>query len=707
MDVDVNGQEVVAIRPDKSHPYSQGYACIKGTSLGRLHHDPARLNYPQKKTGTGWHRISWDQAITEIGERVQALRQEHGNRCIAHYTGNPTFFSSQNLLYSDAFLKALGSPNLFASHSIDVNNKFHVATEMFGNSLLQPIPDFEHCQFFLCLGSNPQASQMSVVSQPHAMKALKGIQERGGRVLIIDPRRTESAAKIGDHAFIKPGTDAYFLLGLLHVLIHESPSFSAQDPASAAGFQDFLRIADDWHPERVAAITGIEPQLIHELAQQYAEAKGGVIYLSTGVNMGPFGSIAFWLATGLAYITGNLDQPGGSRFGDGPFDVVRISNLLGVGGFDAERTLENGWHRVAGAFPVGALEEEIHSEHPERIRALFVSAGNPLHSVPGNNLATAFDRLELKVAIDIYMSETAAACDYVLPAADMLERSDYPLSHANLQPKPHASYAPAVVQPSFERRQEWQIFSDLAVACGAPIFGKSILNGLPRINRFLGRLKGKIPKIRPITPDDLIAALLASGGQLRLSDLRKRPQGQFLKPKNNGQSLRKKWPTPSGRLELAPARLLVDLTRLKTLEPQWLEPDKSQRLRVIGRRERRSHNSWFHNTPGMKHESGNVALMNPADAQQRSLQDGDDIRISADSGDQSPEIRLPIKITEDVMPGVLVVPHGWGHTQAGAGKAQQLPGANINEVLPNAADHLEPVSGQAIMLGHRLSVIKA
>lgn len=706
------GEEVVAVRPDKQHPASEGYACIKGTSLGRLHHDPARLNYPQKKVNGRWQRISWEQAIAEIGEQVYSLQSEYGQRCIAHYTGNPTFFSSQNLLFSEAFLKALGSPNLFASHSIDVNNKFHVSTEVFGNSLLQPIPDIPNCEFFLCLGSNPQASQMSVVSQPHAMRSLKGVQARGGRVLVIDPRRTETASKIGDHAFIKPGTDAYLLLGVLHVLMQEMVGFQPEDPYSATGLKEFLKIADGWTPERTAAITGLSAEFIREIAQDYVAADGGIIYLSTGVNMGPFGSIAFWLALGLSYITGNLDRPGGLRFGAGPFDTLRVARMLGVGGFDAERTLVSGWHRVAGAFPVAALEEEICSDHPQRIRALFVSAGNPLHSVPGNQLASAFDRLSLKVAIDIYMSETAAQCDYVLPATDMLERADFPLSHANLQIRPHACYAPAVVAPAHERRQEWEIFSDLALACRAPVLGKSILNPLPRINRLLSKFESRSPlPLRKITPEDVIAGLLWAGGQVRLADLKAKPRGgQWLRALPKKSLLRKKLHTTDGRIQLAPERLMNDLSRLQAWETRLLEANDEHEtqgtLQIIGRRERRSHNSWFHNTPGIKHESGNVAIMHPEDAAKRKLESGDTIRLKPlkSMATSTPEIRLSVKVSDEIMPGVLAVPHGWGHHGAGAGKAKNLPGGNINQVLPNVADHIEPVSGQAIMLGHSLRV---
>jgi anaerobic selenocysteine-containing dehydrogenase len=686
-------ETVVDVRPDRDHPVSKGYACVKGTTLGALHHDPDRLDYPLKRVGRGWERISWRQAVDEIGARVRRLRSDHGDRSVALYTGNPTFFSPQHLLFSAAFIEAIGSPNHFASHSIDVNTKFHVSTELYGLPTVHPVPDIGRTRFLMILGSNPAISQMSVVQLPDAMRRLREIETRGGRVVIVDPRRTETARKVGEHVAIRPGTDAYLLLGMLHTLVYERGLDTTVARTVADGVDEVLAAARPWSADRVAAITGVEAARIRELADAFANADGAALYVSTGVNMGPFGSIAYWLVQGLNLLTGNLDRVGGLLVPPGPFDTLRLSKLLGHGDMWSERTLVDGWHRVAGAFPVGALADEIAADHPERVRALFVSAGNPLHSVPGRELGDALDRLDLLVCIDIYPSETADHADYLLPATDMLERGDYPISWANLQETPFAQWTDPVVAPGHERRQEWEIFSDLAVACGASPIGRSLANTIPRVNSLLARLPGDWR----ITPDRLLAALFRWGGQVTLEQLRRNPEGVWLEPTEPGRFLGRRVPTPNGRVQLAPLSILRDLVRLRAAAAE-LETDDG-RLLLIGRRERRSHNSWMHNNPGINQPPANIALVHPDDADRLGITDGTLVEVAGPTG----AVRVPARITDDISAGVISVPHGWGHTSS-LRRAGALGGANINQVVPGGRDHLEPVSGQAIMLAHRVTV---
>jgi len=696
LDVTLDGETVVAVKPDKTHPVTQGYACIKGAALGELHHDPDRVNFPLKKVDGAWQRISWPQAIAEIGGKLKALQKTHGKRSIAHYYGNPTAFSMQNLLYSASFMQALGSPNIYASHSIDLNNKFHVADAMYGMVDVHPVPDFEHCEFFLCMGSNPMVSQMSVVAVTHVMDRLKAIEERGGRVVVVDPRRTETAQKLAEHHFITPGTDAWLLLGMAHVITQERPLDRDRVSTHARGLDTLIKAVSAWTPERVAPITGIPAEHIRELATAYAEARGGVLYMSTGVNMGPFGSIAYWLVQALSLITGNLDARGGLVFSQGAFDMSRLIKLMEGQPAQPPRTLKAGWEQVAGAFPVGALAEEIMLDHPERIRGLVVSAGNPLHSVPGNQLAGAFEHLDLLVSIDLYLSETAQQADYVLPATDMLERSDFPLSHLNFQAVPHAQYSPALVAPQFERKPESWIFSQLAQAAGAPLLGPTLMNGPARVNRLLDRLPG----LRGLQVDDLLALLLRIGGKTTLAELKRNPQGISLPPPQPGNFLGRRVPSSDGQVDLAPESVVADLSRLEGAAAQYsYDPDH---LRIIGRRERRSHNSWMHNNRRIKHDSGIHALMHPEDAQRRGIADGDLIELGDDK-----TLTLPVKLSTDIMPGVVCIPHGWGHRQSGLNKARTLPGDNINTVLPDAAANMEPVSGQAIIVSHRVTVRRA
>lgn len=690
-------ERVVDVKPDRAHPVSKGYACVKGTSLGDLHHDPDRVDRPLKRVDGDWVAISWDQAIREIGERVRALRADHGDRSIALYSGNPTFFSFQNLVFSAAFVEALGSPNYFASHSVDVNTKFHVSTELYGLPTVHPVIDFDHTSFVMVLGSNPAVSQMSVIQAPDALGHLRAVERRGGRVVIVDPRRTETAARVGEHVFIRPGTDAYLLFALVHVLVHEDHLDLTSARLVATGVDRFVAVAEPWTPERVESITGIPAATIRELARAYRDADGAALYLSTGVNMGPFGSLAYWALQGLNLLTGNLDRRGGLLVPEGPFDTLKLSAALGHGG-DAHRTIVSGWPRVAGAFPVAALAEEITVEHPERIRALFVSAGNPLHSVPGHELADALGELDLVVGIDLYRNETIERfAHYVLPAADMLERSDYPIAWANLQPTPWAQWTAPVVAPRAERRTEWEIFSDLAVACGASPLGATACNALPRLNALLARLPGE----RRITPDTLFGLLLRWGGKVTLGELRRHPEGVPLPPTEPGTFLGTRVPTPDHLVRLAPASLLADVERLDAWSARFGDPGDGS-LVCIGRRERRSHNSWMHNNPGINQPPSNTALVHPDDAARLGIGDGDRVELSSVEAAGTGTLVVPVRVTADVMAGVVVVPHGWGHGESGLTRASALGGGNVNSILPGGTAWAEPVSGQAIMLGHRV-----
>jgi len=694
VEVDEKTQQIASVKPDRDHPLSKGYCCVKGLGSGAMHHDTARLDYPMKRVDGGFERITWGQALEEIGAKVRELRGRFGPRSIGLYTGNPTYFNFANILMSAGFIEALHSPNLFASHSVDNNNKLHVSTAMYGRSMVHPVPDLDHTQFIMCMGSNPVVSQMSMLQIPNALERLKSVEARGGRVIIVDPRRTETAQKVGEHVSIQPQTDAYLLMAMLHVIAHEDGIDLAAAKAVAHGVDEFVASASVWTPERVARITGIEAATIRELARAYRSADGAALYMSTGVNMGPFGSIAYWLLQGLNLITGNIDRRGGLLVPRGPFNTLKLAGWIGLGGFNEHRTLRGDWHQVAGCFPIAALPGEIDNDDPRRIRALFVSAGNPVHSMPnGSALAKALDKLDLLVSIDIYRNETSAYADYLLPATDMLERSDYPASHAMLQVTPHVQYTPAMVEPKHERRHEWRIFSDLAIACGAKPWG-GLGNLLPRVNQVLAHLPGNVE----LTPDHLLALLLRWGGQVTLDELQRNPGGIMLSPNEPGSFFGKRVPSDDGKVQLELPDVLADLPRLEAEESR-LGP-RAGRLVLIGQRDRRSHNSWMHSSPHIRQPDGNRALIHPDDAKALSIADGDEVEIGSAQG----SIRVRARLSDQVRRGVVAVPHGWGHQNAPVARAAALAGANINEVIPGGVAQVEPVSGMSIMMGHAVTV---
>lgn len=694
--IDEQTEQVVAIKPDKTHPVSQGYACIKANALKDLHDDPDRVNSPMKRTADGWQKISWQQAMSEIGGKVKSLKKKYGPRSLAMYTGNPTYFNFKSILFSQDFMKSLGSPNLFSSHSIDANNKLFVSTQMYGLSMVHPVPDFDHTDLLICLGTNPVVSQMSFLQIPNAIGRLKAIEARGGKVYMVDPRRTETARKVGQHQFIRPGTDVYLLLALLGEVVRRCQYDMEALSQKAEHLEDFLELGQHWSVQQCAALTGMTEQALQTLCDDYIEAPVASLYMSTGINMGPFGSLCYWLIQGISLISGNLDSRGGLIFQEGPFDELKITQLLGIGGESKDHTLVSAYAKVAGCFPCAALPEEITHTSPERIRALFVCAGNPLHSIPGNELDPAMDELELCVSIDIYMNETAQKADYVLPATDMLERSDYPISWTSLQATPYAQYTDALFPPLHERKEEWEIFSLLARACGASPLGMSTCNLLPHVNALLSSL----PFTPRITPDHILSLLLRLGGQVSLEELKASPQGRFLKKARPGKFLGHRVPRKGGRVNLMPKAIAEDLNRLEAVADTL----SSSTYRLIGQRERRSHNSWMHNAPHIKDHDTNTALMHPDDAEREGLRNGDEVRISNACGES---VLLPLKTTTDLMPGVIVAPHGWGHQNTELSRASKLKGANINNVIPGGTANMEPVSGQSIMMAHTVQVTKA
>jgi formate dehydrogenase len=648
-----------------------------------------------KKVGNSWQQISWPQAIEEIGAKVKALATTHSPRSIAMYAGNPTFFNFKSVMFVHDFLKSIGSPNLFSSHSIDVNNKLFTATKVYGRSMVHPIPDFDNTQFFMCLGSNPVVSQMSFLLIPNALGELQKIEQRGGKVVIVDPRKTETAEKVGEHVFIRPSSDVYLLLAMLNIMAAQYLPDLDQYDYAATDIEAFIAIGKEWTPERCAELTGISALSLRELARQYFTADGAVLYMSTGVNMGPFGSICYWLIQGLSLLSGNLDSKGGLIFSQGPFDAVQLAEDLGIGGEEDGRTLQDGWGKVASCFPSNALADEILIDHPEKIRALFVLAGNPVHSIPGNNMPAAMAELELVVSIDIYQNETAMYADYILPATDMLERSDFPISWTSLRATPFTQYTKRVIAPKFERREEWEILSDLAIACGASPFALTTCNALAHINRWLNWLPGDLR----LTPDHILALLLRKGGRTTLKQLRDAPQGVPLPAPPVGLFLGVQVPTIDNKMQLAPVALMEDLSRLDDIAQRLLQ---QQGLVLIGQRERKTHNSWMHSSPFIKHKNSNAVLINPADALARNVTDGDIVTLAGNNS----ELQLPVKITENIMPGVVVVPHGWGHAASGVASAQQSPGENINYIIPGGNGNIEPVSGQAIIHGHSVELSK-
>ncbi len=686
------GDRVVRLDPDKDHVASQGFACVKGLKFANLHHSPDRLDHPMKRVGDRWEQISWDQALAEIGAKVRSLRDEHGADAIAGYLGNPAAFGSFHAVAFNAFLEGLGTTQSYSSASQDLTNKYLVAKRLYGHELLQPIPDLDRTDLVVLIGTNPAISQMSVVQVPRAMARLKAIVDRGGRVVSVNPRRTETARAVGDHLFIRPGTDVFLLASFLHVVLAEDAVDHALVDAHTTGFEALDGVVADWSPERTEAVTGIPAVDLRALVADYLAADGASLYCSTGVNMGPHGTLAYWLLNVINAVTGNLDHAGGALVRTPPFDFQKRSMASGLGVSDARSRIGD-FEAILGTFPASLLADEITTPGPGQVKALFVSGGNPVLSVGnGDRLAAALDELELLVSIDLFRNETAEHADYVLPACSWLERPDVPFVHAfaGLQVDPWLQYTDAVVPPAAERREESWIFAHLADACGVGLGAGAA--GL--LTRALGRLRG-VPLLGGLVEvsDARLLALVLQVARHPVRTLRRHPHGVRLPDVAGGEFLGKRVFTDDGKVHLAPPDFVAAAAGL---DADFEAERTDLGLRLITRRERHSHNTWTHNAEPFVggDRTTNRLHVTAEDADAAGLTDGGRALVRSKTG----EVEVEVAVTDDLIPGVVSLPHGWGHAGAGGlTVARAHAGVNANALTADGPDGIEPLSGMARM----------
>ena len=693
----VEDGRVTKLRPDAEHPLSRGFACPKGIAMTEIQNDPERLLHPQRRRPDGsFERISWPTALDEIGERLGAIRSEHGGESIGWYMGNPGAFSYSHPLWVKGFVDALGSQHYYTASSQDVSNRFAASSLLYGSPYVLPIPDLARTDLLLVVGANPLVSHGSVMSAPRIKDQLHAIVERGGRVIVVDPRRSETAREF-EHLPLRPDSDAHLRLALLHVIFAESLEDAAALPRASDA--DALRELVATHtPEATAAATGVDPDRARELGRAIAAADGAAIYGRTGSCLGRNGTLVSFLLDALALATGNLDRAGGSMFGGAAIPFDRVAEAIGAGDYGKRRSRVGGFPEVLGAMPASLMAKEITTPGKGRMRALFVSAGNPVMSVPnGDELAAAIAELELCVSIDIYMSETAKLADYVLPATTFLEREDVPLPFLSLFTKPFINMTEAVVEPAGEARQEWEVIEDIAARIG--IVPSSVLAA-----RWLGRAGLKL------SPRRLVDLLLRVGpegdrfglrrGGLSLKRLAQSPHGIVLAEHLEPGVLDDKIRHEDGRVHLCPGEIAAEVERIGRSDR---EQDERFPLRMIGLRELRSHNSWMHNSAKlMAGDRVHRARLNPADAAAAGIADGDRIRIASAHG----EIEIEARVTDEVMAGTVAVPHGWGH-DAGWETANAAGGANVNLLTSSAPDDLERLAGMAHMNGVPVRVAAA
>jgi anaerobic selenocysteine-containing dehydrogenase len=699
----VENGRLIQLRPDADHPITKGFSCPKGIEFVHVQNDPDRLLYPMRRTPSGeFERISWPTALDEIGAKLRAIRERSGGESIGWYAGNPSAFSHSHALWSSGFVRALGSKHLYTPNTQDTSSRFAASALLYGSPTIFPLPDLDRTSFLLMVGANPVVSRGSIVSAGNLREKLAGIVGRGGRVVVVDPRRTETARAF-EHVAVRPDGDAWLLLAVLHVVFAEGLADEAALAAQTSGVEVVRTAAAQCPPELATLRCRVPAEEIRALARAFAGAPSATAYGRTGACLGRHATLVNVLLDTLNVVTGNLDRPGGSVFARPPIDFTSLAVRLGVATFDTYRSRIGDLPEVLGQMPAPLMAPEIGTPGPGQLRALIVSAGNPVLSVPGSQqLERALGSLELQVGIDLYLNETHRHADYVLPAASFYERDDLPIALSEIQLTPFVQWTDAVAAPRGEAREDWQIIDELARRLGfAAMTGP--------LTRFIGTSRGArlavralAPGARRMTPNRLVDLLLRAGrdgdhfglrrGGLSLAKLRATPRGVVLAPHVETGVAGKRIKHRDSRVHLGDDRIADELRRLLD-DP---EPDADLPLLMIGRREVRSHNSWMHNTP--RFEDGtrrHRVLVNPVDALAAGIADGEVVRIVSAHG----RIDVPAELTDDIAPGTIAVPHGWGHRGGGWRTANAAGGANVNELTSARPEDLEQLSGMAHLNG--------
>jgi anaerobic selenocysteine-containing dehydrogenase len=725
LEVETEGSDVVSVKGDKQDVFSRGFICPKAHGLKQLHEDPDRLTKPLVRRAGELVEASWDEAFEEIDRRLAPLLAEHGRDAVAVYLGNPIVHNLSGVLYGPAFLRALGSRNIYTASTVDQMPKQVSSGLMFGTMLSIPLPDVDRTDHLLILGANPLVSNGSLLTAPDMRGRLRDIRERGGKVVVVDPRRTRTAEEADEHHFIRPGTDAFLLAAMACTLAEEGLA----DPGSVAehlnGLDEVIELLRGFPPELVEGACGIPAEDIRRMARELAAAPRAVVYGRIGTCTQEFGTLASWLVDVLNVLTGNLDREGGAMFAQA---AAAQKNSSGTGGsgkgvrFGRWDSRVRGLPEMFGELPVSCLAEEMETPGEGQVRALITLAGNPVVSTPNaGRLERAIESLDFRLAIDLYVNETTRHADVVLPAPQPLERSHFDLAFYQLSVRNVANYSPAVFEGSGPA--EWELLMRLAgvVSGQGPNADVDAVDDLVISTLVQREVSTPGSRVEGREPAELLEALEPRRGPERMLDfmLRVGPYGDafpenghasdgdrphaltlaLLEANPHGVDLgahRPRLPevlrTPSGKVELAPESIVADVERLRTA----LEREANGGMVLIGRRQLRSNNSWMHNLPALVKGKDRCTLhIHPDDAKRLGLDDGATALVSSAAG----RIEAPVELTDAIMPGVVSIPHGWGHDAPGVRMRVASEHAGVNSNVLADEMRLDRVSGNAVLNG--------
>ncbi|WP_237572778.1 molybdopterin-containing oxidoreductase family protein [Mycolicibacterium lacusdiani] len=695
----VEDGRLTALRPDSDHPLSAGFACQKGIAFTEVVNDPDRVTTPLRRRDGGFEPVSWDEALGDIAARCADIHRRHGSGAFAWYMGNPAAFSYSHLFGVMAFIKGIGRhSHYFTSSTQDTSSRLLASQFLYGAPMSVPIPDLMRTDLLVMMGANPVVSHGSFLTAPRIKDRMHDVVGRGGRVVVVDPRRSETAARF-EWLGIVPDSDAYFLLSLLSVMFDEGLVDRPAVDAKADGLEWLAAQCEPFPPERTERFTGIAPGTVRALAHDLARTPRAAVYGRLGTCVGRQGTLTSYLIDAVNLVAGNLDRPGGSVFSTLGIPGQRLG-LVAMGAFlrrsyRRKRTRVGGFRSVIASEPAALMAKEMSTPGKRQIKALFVSAGNPVLSVPnGLELEDALDGLELAVGLDFYVTETTAHCDYVLPVTTMYERDDFALTFQQFQATPFRQTTEAVVDAPGEARTEWDVIDDLTDRIGArtPVF--AVLAGMRRALGIFGR------RLNPrVIVDGMIR--LSDGGDRfgmrpggltfdRLSA--EHPHGVVVAPGIRTGVLREVVTYRHGRIRLRHDDIAGEISAMVRRDQPARFP-----MRMIGMREPRSENSWMHNAPLlMRGERGHRGLMHLDDAADRGILDGDVVEVSSEHG----RIALPVALTADIVRGTIAIPHGWGHRGTGGWRiANRAGGANVNQLTSSDPRDVEALAGMSWLTG--------
>ena len=727
LEISLRGEEVVRIRGDRDDVFSHGYICPKGSTLKQLHEDPDRIRRPLVKRDGRFVEVGWEEAFSEIEQRLLPVIEQHGRDSVAAYIGNPNAHNLAGLLYGRPLLRALGTTNVYSASTVDQRPKELSAALMFGGGLTIPVPDVDRTDFLLMLGANPYASNGSLATAPDWPGRIEALLARGGTLVVVDPRRSRTAEEATEWVPIRPGTDPYLLMGMLHVLVDEELVDLGHAAPYVTGLDTITEVVRDFAPDAVAPVTGVDAETIRRLARGLAGAPTGCVYGRIGTTTAEFGTITSWLVDVLNACTGNLDRPGGAMF---TTPAVGASNTRGTPRYGRELRLGRRHSRVRelpetmGELPVVCLAEEIDTPGEGQVRALVTIAGNPVLSTPNaGRLDAALAGLDCMVSIDIYVNETTRHADVILPAPSALQKGHYDIALLQLGLRNVANYSEPILPLDEGQLEEWEVFARLALVLqGMGVAADPAVVDDLVIGALIGSAVGdETSPIHGWDPDRVLAELAPRTGPARIVDfmVRTGPYGDGFGTRPDGLTLdallanphgvdlgplEPRLPdvlrTPDGMVALAPAPIVADVDRLRA----GLEERERSPFLLVGRRHLRSNNSWMHNVKVLvKGRPRCTAQLHPDDAADLGVADGDPIVVRSRVG----QVQLPAEVTDGIMPGVVSIPHGWGHDAEGVEMSVAREHAGVNSNLLADETRFDVLSGNAVLNGIPVEVERA